>query len=391
MNKEINKFYKKILRKTNKLDDVRDALIVAIRSDDSNLLKKVLKEIKRRNIDISSELKYDPDINDTDIANYISNFGPLHYSLVRGEFASPKIVKTLNKFGLMFDSSEYILSIFNGKPSEVISLISKNFNVDLNSALDFFSCDLAYYFRVLEEKYSTLKLPFCVDKNAIFEPYFFSYMSNWVINFYKTFEKCYFNKEEKKHYLLELIFQMIRHSQINEASIYLMDKAKEEIRNSSEYMWFNMAIGVNNEEVYFYLLNNVPERMKEISYYPETNLKILDSILSNNLLLPSTKEGFEAFTNYIRLSEEVSPDVLKRIYHPSYSLMKDDEGNTPILNAITNDCFDCDYYPLIMNNNDAIVERNKYGESVLTVAQKHDNNWAVEYFTKLGITESEIK
>lgn len=346
MNRNISNYYSKLIDDAATVRDIYDALFVGIRSDDTILVEKSLNMLP-------PQTKWDND-------DY-----PYPTDFVINEMASNGIIELFTTKGFSFDYYPPRLSLFNFTPKEMISFYKNNY-LEKGNPYEEIYIHIAYYLNVYKSGYSCFRIPFHIDSDDEYKPYFSSYIDSWCCDFIDIVA-IETSDEIKDRIISGFLQSSIMNVELKNLFIKTMEYLKGKMTQEYINQILNNAIIGDNEFAFFSLLSLADICNLSLSYYPRQSIKILEMILSLDQLTPGTETGYKAFSDYVRF-EEVDIKILSKINHPSYSKKQDDNGQTPLMLAIGNENFPSSDYGLLISEKSDLEIKDKYGDTALHIA-----------------------
>ena len=347
MNRNISNYYSKLIddgAATGR--DIYDALYAGIRNEDLNLVEKSLSMLP-------AQTKWDND-------DYPD---PMDFAI--DEMASNGIIPLLIDKGYNLDHYPPCLSLFNFSPKEMISFYKKNYPEKDNPYEEVF-IHIIHYLDIYKDEGSCYRVPFNIDSDDEYKPFFTSYIDSWCCNFIDVV--CEETIGEVKDKIIWGFFESsVKDADLKNLFIKTRELVKEDILHKNIVFELNCAIREENKLAFDYLLPLADIHNLNLSFYPGNNTKMLEKILSLGQLTPGTEMGYKAFSDYIRF-EEVDIKILSRINHPSYSKKQDDNGQTPLMLAIGNENFYSSDYSLLISEKSDLEIKDKDGDTALLIA-----------------------
>lgn len=348
MNRNISNFYSKLIddgAATEK--DIYDALFAGIRNEDLNLVEKSLSMLP-------SQAKWDND-------DYPD---PMDFAI--DEMASNGIIPLLIDKGYNLDHYPPRLSLFNFSPKDMISFYKKNYPEKDNPYEEVF-IHIIYYLDIYKDEGSCYRVPFNIDSDDEYKPFFTSYIDSWCCNFIDVV--CEETIGEVKDKIIWGFFESsVKDADLKNLFIKTRELVKEDMLHKYINLELNMAILHDNELAFDSLLPLADLDNLSFSYYPRNNRRILEKILSLGELIPGTETGFNAFTGYIRCGE-IDHEILSRINHSSYCKKQtEEEGMTPLMLAASNKDFPPSDYTLLSSDNSVLEMKDNNGYTALHYA-----------------------
>ena len=345
MNRNISNFYSKLIddgAATEK--DIYDALFAGIRNEDLNLVEKSLSMLP-------SQAKWD-NVDYPDPMDFATN-----------EMASNGIIPLLIDKGYNLDHYPPRLSLFNFSPKEMISFYKKNYPEKDNPYEEVF-IHIIYYLDIYKDEGSCYRVPFKIDSDDEYKPFFTSYIDSWCCNFIDVV--CEETIGEVKDKIIWGFFESsVKDADLKNLFFKTRELVKEDILHKYIDIELNKAIYAENELAFDYLLPFADIHNLNLSFYPRNNTKILEKILSLGQITPGT--GYKAFSKCIRCGE-VDLEILRRIIHPSYYKKRNEEGWTPLMLAVNNRDFPSSDYYLLFGEKSDLKIRDNYGQTALLIA-----------------------
>lgn len=366
MNRNISNYYSKLIDDGSlEKRDVYDALMAGIRNGDKALVEKSLKIL--------------PPADEWDNNDY-----PYPAEFAINEMASNEVITLLSDKGFIFDDFPPRLSLFDFTPKEMVSFYKNNYPNKGNPYEEIF-IHITYYLDVYKEGMSCFRVPFNIDEEDKYKPYFSSYIDSWCCDFIDVVTKETRGKVKDK-----IIWGFFQSSVKDPDLKKLFNKTKELIKEDKlhEYIehGLNLAINFENEPAFDYLLSQIDLDQLCISTYPRNNMNILEKILGINQLIPGKDESFKAFLDYVMFGE-INEEILSRINHPSYSKKQDKEGRTPLMIAVSNEDFLPSDYNLLFSDKSDLEIKDKKGNTALLIAAKNNPN-VLEDLIEIGANPS---
>ena len=347
MNRNISNFYSKLIDvgyTTEK--DKYDALYAGIRNEDLNLVEKSLSVLP-------AQAKWDND-------DYPD---PMDFAI--DEMASNGIIPLLIDKGYNLDHYPPRLSLFNLSPKEMISFYKKNYPEKDNPHEEVF-IHIIYYLDIYKDEGSCYRVPFNIDSDDEYKPFFTSYIDSWCCNFIDVV--CEETIGEVKDKIIWGFFESsVKDADLKNLFIKTRELVKEDILHKHIDIELNKAIYAENEFAFDYLFPLADIHNLSLSFYPRNNTKMLEKILGLGQLAPGTEKGYKAFSNYIRCGE-VDHGILCRTNHPSYYKKQNEEGWTPLMLAVINRDFPSSDYNLLFGDKSDLEIRDNYGQTALHIA-----------------------
>ena len=347
MNRNISNYYSKLIddgAATGR--DIYDALFTGIRSEDTILVEKSLSMLPAQ-------------------ANWDNIDYPYPTDFVINEMSSNGIIKIFTDKGFNFDYYPPRLSLFNFTPKEMISFYKTNYQEKGNPYEEIY-IHITYYLNVYKSGYSCFRIPFYIDTDDEYKPYFSSYIDSWCCDFIDIVS-IETSDEVKDRIISGFLQSSVMDVELKNLFIKTMEYSKGKMTQEYINQILNKAIIGGNEFAFFSLLSLADSSNLSLSYYPRQNIKMLEKILSLGQLTPGTDMGYNTFADYVRF-EEVDIEILSRINHPSYSKKQDDNGQTPLMLAVTNDNFPSSDYGLLISEKSDLEIKDKYGDTALLIA-----------------------
>ena len=344
MNRGIVDYYKNLMRTDEASEsEAMEAFHAAIRADDEELLGLSLKRLPFSKAELDEE-------------SYLTA------SALR-EMASCRMHRMLVEHGYAMPSSPTLLP-WNGSLEEVIKLMMESSGADRIKTISDLLHDVRYYLGVMSSEPSCFRVPFNINPEDSYKPYFFSYLDHWLS------ELPGFLEREAGHYdqkaVAGLISNIAENPELTGALEAFIDSSLFDRRNLGRYL--NKAISHDNEPGFDLLIGYADDAaLKEIDRYPRTSRSLLDKLFGMNVLIPGTDEAFEAFRKFIRSGkvDENSEEVLRAIMHPSYGDRRDAEGRTILFAAAFNKDFEPYLHPLLVTSSEELNARDDEGRTVL--------------------------
>ncbi|MDD5973349.1 MAG: hypothetical protein PUC01_06515 [Spirochaetales bacterium] len=347
MNRNISNYYSKLIddgAATGR--DIYDALFAGIRSEDTILVEKSLSMLPPQ-------------------ANWDNDDYPYPTEFVINEMASNDIIKIFTTKGFSFDDYPPRLSLFNFTPKEMISFYKNNYQERGNPYEEIY-IHITYYLNVYKSGYSCFRIPFHIDSDDEYKPYFSSYIDSWCCDFIDIVS-TETSDEVKDRIISGFLQSSVMDVELKNLFIKAMEYLKGKMTQEYINQILNKAIIGGNEFAFFSLLSLADICNLSLSYYPRQNIKMLEKILSLGQLTPGTETGYKAFSDYVRF-EELDIKILSRINHPSYSKKQDDNGQTPLMLAMGNENFPSSDYGLLISEKSDLEIKDKYGDTALLIA-----------------------
>ncbi len=348
MNRNISNFYSKLIDDGAATErDIYDALFAGIRNEDLNLVEKSLGMLP-------SQAKWDND-------DYPD---PMDFAI--DEMASNGIIPLLIDKGYNLDHYPPRLSLFNFSPKDMISFYKKNYPEKDNPYEEVF-IHIIYYLDIYKDEGSCYRVPFNIDSDDEYKPFFTSYIDSWCCNFIDVV--CEETIGEVKDKIIWGFFESsVKDADLKNLFIKTRELVKEDMLHKYINLELNMAILHDNELAFDSLLPLADLDNLSFSYYPRNNRRILEKILSLGELIPGTETGFNAFTGYIRCGE-IDHEILSRINHSSYCKKQtEEEGMTPLMLAASNKDFPPSDYTLLSSDNSVLEMKDNNGYTALHYA-----------------------
>ena len=348
MNRNISNFYSKLIDDGAATErDIYDALFAGIRNEDLNLVEKSLGMLP-------SQAKWDND-------DYPD---PMDFAI--DEMASNGIIPLLIDKGYNLDHYPPRLSLFNFSPKDMISFYKKNYPEKDNPYEEVF-IHIIYYLDIYKDEGSCYRVPFNIDSDDEYKPFFTSYIDSWCCNFIDVV--CEETIGEVKDKIIWGFFESsVKDADLKNLFIKTRELVKEDMLHKYINLELNMAILHDNELAFDSLLPLADLDNLSFSYYPRNNRRILEKILSLGQLIPGTETGFNAFTGYIRCGE-IDHEILSRINHSSYCKKQtEEEGMTPLMLAASNKDFPPSDYTLLSSDNSVLEMKDNNGYTALHYA-----------------------
>ena len=347
MNRNISNYYSKLIDDGAATErDIYDALYAGIRDEDLNLVDKSLSMLP-------SQAKWDND-------DYPD---PMDFAI--DEMASNDIFSILIDRGYSLDHYPPRLSLFNFSPKEMISFYKKNYPEKDNPYEEVF-IHIIYYLDIYKDEGSCYRVPFNIDSDDEYKPFFTSYIDSWCCNFIDVV--CEETIGEVKDKIIWGFFESsVKDADLKNLFIKTRELVKEDILHKHIDIELNKAIYAENEFAFDYLFPLADIHNLSLSFYPRNNTKMLEKILGLGQLAPGTEKGYKAFSNYIRCGE-VDHGILCRTNHPSYYKKQNEEGWTPLMLAVNNRDFLSSYYNLLFGDKSDLEIRDNYGQTALHIA-----------------------
>lgn len=347
MNRNLSNFYSKLIDDGVATErDIYDALFAGIRNEDISLVEKCLSMLP-------AQAKWDND-------DY-----PYPTDFVINEMASNDIIKIFTTKGFSFDDYPPRLSLFNFTPKEMVSFYKNNYQEKGNPYEEIY-IHIAYYINVYKSGYSCFRIPFHIDSDDEYKPYFSSYIDSWCCDFIDIVS-IETSDEVKDRIISGFLQSSVMDVELKNLFIKAMEYLKGKVTQEYINQLLNKAIIGGNEFAFFSLLSLADISNLSLSYYPRQNIKMLEKILSLGQLTPGTEMGYKTFSDYVRF-EEVDIEILSRINHPSYSKKQDDTGQTPLMLAMGNENFPSSDYGLLISEKSDLEIKDKYGDTALLIA-----------------------
>lgn len=348
MNRNISNYYSKLIDDGSlEKRDIYDALMAGIRNEDTVLVEKSLKML--------------PPAEEWDNDDYPD---PAVFAI--DEMASNDIFTILIDKGYSLDHYPPRLSLFNASPKDMVSFYKKNYPEKENPYEEVF-IHILYYLDVYKNEYSYFRIPFYIDDEDEYKPYFTSYIDSWCCDFIDTVCKET-NKKVKNKIIWGFFEESIKDTNLKDLFMKTRELVKEDMLHKYINLELNMAILHDNELAFDSLLPLADLDNLSFSYYPRNNRRILEKILSLGQLIPGTETGFNAFTGYIRCGE-IDHEILSRINHPSYCKKQtEEEGMTPLMLAASNKDFPPSDYTLLSSDNSVLEMKDNNGYTALHYA-----------------------
>ena len=217
---------------------------------------------------------------------------------------------------------------------------------------------------------SCFRIPFNIDEEDGYKPYFSSYIDSWCCDFIDVATKE--TKGKAKDKIIWGFFQQsVKDPDLKNLFIKTKELIKEDKLLENIERGLYLAITFDNEPAFDYLLSKIDLEHSCISTYPRNNMNILDKILCSNQLISGKDESFKAFLEYVN-SGEINKEILSRIKHPSYSKKQDKEGKTPLMLAISNEEFPSSDYNLLFSDKSDLEIKDKKGNTALLIAARNN-------------------
>ena len=348
MNRNISNYYSKLIDDGAATErDIYDALYAGIRNEDLNLVEKSLSMLP-------AQTKWDND-------DYPD---PMDFAI--DEMASNGIIPLLIDKGYNLDHYPPRLSLFNFSPKEMISFYKKNYPEKDNPYEEVF-IHIIYYLDIYKDEGSCYRVPFNIDSDDEYKPFFTSYIDSWCCNFIDVV--CEETIGEVKDKIIWGFFESsVKDADLKNLFIKTRELVKEDMLHKYINLELNMAILHDNELAFDSLLPLADLDNLSFSYYPRNNRRILEKILSLGELIPGTETGFNAFTGYIRCGE-IDHEILSRINHSSYCKKQtEEEGMTTLMLAASNKDFPPSDYTLLFSDKSVLEMKDNNGYTALHYA-----------------------
>ena len=347
MNRNLSNYYSKLIDDGAATErDIYDALYAGIRNEDLILVEKSLSMLP-------SQEKWDN----------VDYPDPMDFAI--DEMASNGIIPLLIDKGYNLDHYPPRLSLFNFSPKEMISFYKKNYPKKDNPYEEVF-IHIIYYLDIYKDEGSCYRVPFNIDSDDEYKPFFTSYIDSWCCNFIDVV--CEETIGEVKDKIIWGFFESsVKDADLRNLFIKTRELVKEDILHKHIDIELNKAIYAENELAFDYLLPIADIHNLSLSFYPRNNTKMLEKTLSLGQLTPGTETGFIAFSKCIRCGE-VDHEILCRIIHPSYYKKRNKEGWTPLMLAVNNRDFPSSDYHLLFGDKSDLEIRDNYGQTALHIA-----------------------
>ena len=343
-------YLEKIRRRPLSERELKEAIYAAIRSDNAKLLKSCMGKLP-------ADEKY-----------WGEDKYPTFFAI--REMASSLIISILLENGYKLPYYPELLP-FQGSPEEAISLLMKDKGIGRKEAVSSLLHYVDYYIDVMSAGYSCFRVPFRINPDDEYEPGFFSYLDSWLSEFIAFLEKTDSYGEGSPFISVGAI---ANHPELIGTFKSIVNTRFFDRNKIGWYM--NKALEGDNEEAFGILLEMADEAaLQNIGVYPRTNMKLLNQLFDNDILIPGTCKAYEAFWHYIaifRKVDEQEEPILRAIMHPSYSNWRDESGNTLLMHAISNKDFAPYLYPVLVTSSENLNARNKDGRTALYYLAKTD-------------------
>ncbi len=373
MNKSITEHYRQIIRTDIPRWEVEEALFAAIRSDDADLVRAC----KDKGLPLSED-----EWDKHDMKMY-----PTMFAL--REMANVSTIEALIYIGFSLPEHPEITP-FSGTSEEIVTLLMKAKGIDRSEAVKEHIHSTNYYLEVFSEDYSCFRIPFTMNPENIFEPGFFSYLSNWLIDFAAFWMKERDNCEDRDIY--PAISTCAKHEELFTALEAIIEYGILNEEDIGHCM--NWAIRGDNEMAFDRLLNVATEKsLEKIRFYPVRNINILKKMFNLNILVPGSEKAYEAFLYFISHAymDDENEELLKSIIHQSYLGRRDDSGQTHLMLAIErNKEFYFHACSLLVKDREELNARDKYGRSALYYVAKNLPPECIEPLIEAGADPYEV-
>ena len=374
MNKSITEHYRQIITKTDlPIWEVEEALFAAIRSDDADLVRAC----KGKGLALS-ECEWE---------SLDKKMYPTMFAL--REMANVSTIEALIDIGFSLPEHPEITP-FSGTSEEIVTLLMKAKGIERIEAVKEHIFSTNYYLNVFSEDYSCFRIPFTMNPENIFEPGFFSYLSNWLIEFVSFCRKERDNCEDR--YIYPAIRTCAEHEELFGALETIIESGIMDEETVGHCM--NWAINGDNEVAFDRLLDIATEKsLGEIRFYPVRNINLLKKMFSRNILLPGSEKAYEAFIYFIShdYMDCENEELLKAITHSSYLGRRDDSGQTHLMLAVKRNkefyfhaCFS------LIKDKEELNARDTYGRSALYYVARYCPPECIEPLIEAGADPYEV-
>lgn len=358
MNREIDKYYLNSIDEKQSVDFIKEALVTGIRSDNIELTQKAAGALRLCD----------------EFCGYSS---PLEFAIK--EKASAEVIKVLMDAGYELAKPYPDFTPFNGPAYKLVDILCKINGQTKEDALQTLVSNIGYFFHVIRSDYSCYRIPYEVDANDKYKPYFWNYLDAWMTDFIRLLSNV------GKPGIFDSLF--VRNIIENVELISTFDTLFELFSNSfsrDDSIWYiNIAVSNDNEHVFEKLIEYSPSLIKEVDCYPPTSKKILSSLFDAGILVPGTDSGFNAFVSFISFGI-INKEILSLIVHPSYSTRAIEGGVTPLMIALENEDFPVELYNLLINSPDDINRQDEEGRTALHYMAKTSYPECIENLMELG-------
>ena len=356
MNREIEKYYITHIDKNQSEDFIKEALVTGIRSDNVELTRKA-----------ANALHFS--------GKFYGYFSPLEFAIKEMSSA----IKTLIDAGYELSEPCHDLTPFNGSPQELVDIWMKNDGKTKEEALQLLAGDINYFFQVIKTDYSCYRISYDIDADDRYKPCFWNYLDEWLSTFIRLLA------ENKNLEIVDAYFvrSIIVNEELRKSFDTFFDLFSSDLSDDDLSWHVNIAVADDNEYVFEQLINHRPELLDRIDCYPSRSKKILKCLFVNDLLLPGTDEGFNAFIPRIAFGEN-DKEILFAIAHPSYATRTSEEGKTSLMYAIENKDFPVELYKLLITSPSEVNIQDEYGQTALHYMAKTDYPECIEDLLELG-------
>ena len=374
MNKSITEHYRQIITRTDlPIWEVEEALFAAIRSDDAELVRAC----KDKGLPLSED-----EWEKLDRKMY-----PTMFAL--REMANIPTIEALIDIGFSIPEHPEITP-FSGTSEEIVTFLMKAKGIDRSEAVKDHVLSTNYYLEVFSDDYSCFRVPFTMNPENIFEPGFFSYLSNWLIDFIFFCMREKDNSKDRNIY--PAISTCAEHEELFGALEAIIESGILDEEAIGHCM--NWAINGDNEMAFDCLLEVATEKsLEKIRYYPVKNINLLKKMFSRNILIPGTEKAYEAFLYFIShdYMDYENEELLKAITHPSYMGRRNKNGQTHLMLAVNRNkefyfhaCF------TIVNDKEELNARDDYGRSALYYVARYCPLECIEPLIEAGADPYEV-
>ena len=350
MNREISNYYMTLTGKELSEELSLEALYAAIRNEDISIIKAYKGKL--------------PTNEDEWEKKECEDMYPMRFAF--REMAHVSVLDALLDIGFSLPSGPDVTP-FSGTAEEIVSFLMRAKRIDRKKAVAYLLFSASYYLEVLH-KDSYFRVPFRLNPDDIYEPGFISYLNAWLVEF------APFLKREKKDYdeqdsfcLGQLCRALVEDEVLYEALQVFVSCG---LLNRYADSWLmSRAICHDNEKAFDLLLSKASKNsLDKIDSYPRKNMRILEKMFTQGILIPGTDKAFEALCHLIFRfdSEHDNMEILKRTMHPSYVKRRDDSGNPLLLRtAKGNENLAIDCYTILAPTREDINARDSKGRTIL--------------------------
>lgn len=375
MNKSIIEHYRQIITRADlPIWEVEEALFAAIRSDDAELVRAC----KGRGLPLSE--------GEWEILD--KKMYPTMFAL--REMANVSTIEALIDIGFSLPEHPEITP-FSGTSEEIVTLLMKAKGIDRSEAVKDHLFSTNYYLNVFSEGYSCFRIPFTMNPENIFEPGFFSYLSNWLIDFVHFCKREKDNCDKDRN-IYPAISTCAEHEELFGALEAIIESGILDEEAIGYCM--NWAINGDNEMAFDRLLEVATEKsLEKIRYYPVRNINLLKKMFSRNILVPGSEKAYEAFIYFIThdYMDYENEELLKAITHPSYMGRRDKYGQTHLMLAVKrNKEFYFHACSTLVKDKEELNARDTYGHSALYYVARYCPPECIEPLIEAGANPYEV-